>query len=179
MRRTFDDALLALREQVKAWAAGATPDIRVFVYPPDWEARMLDRLRSWAEERRAEGLGVELIDMGAEWLRVLEERGADEALERQEARSEELLLSSLRVLGKEAVDETLRRPLPNGDIARVLTNTGVLATTVSYSAITNELHGAAIHSPVPVVICFPGEADDRALSLLGLRPDTNYRVPRI
>ena len=50
-------------------------------------------------------------------------------------------------------------------------------------AITNEIVGdgtsAAEAAPVPIVLAFPGEGDDRALNLLHLRADTNYRVPRL
>jgi hypothetical protein len=179
VRRTIDDALWALRQQVKAWATGAKPDIRVFVYPPEWEARMLARLGPWAAERAAEELVVQLVDCSLEWLRVIEDRGAEQALLAEEKRSEDRLRGSLRALGHEAVMDALTRPLPDGIVARILTNTGALATTVSFSAITNDLHGAASGPTVPAAICFPGEGDDRALSLLGLRPDTNYRVPRI
>ena len=67
MRRTIEDALLALRQQVQAWAGGAPADVRVFVYPPEWEALMLARLPIWADARAAEGLAVELVDVGQEF----------------------------------------------------------------------------------------------------------------
>jgi hypothetical protein len=83
------------------------------------------------------------------------------------------------VLGNEAIEGVLRTPLADGLVCRLLVNTGALATFVSYSAITNELHGSSEGPMVPTAIAFPGEADERSLNLLGLRPDTNYRVPRI
>ena len=55
MRRSIGDALLALRTQVKAWSEGAPADIRVFVYPPEWEAMMLQRLPAWAETQATTG----------------------------------------------------------------------------------------------------------------------------
>lgn len=178
MRRTVDDALLALREQVKSWAIGAPADVRVLVYPPEWEAQMLDRLGPWSESCAASGMAVDLVDVGKEWLGVIDERRAEPALILEEKRSEERVLNSLRVFGTMAIKGALTRPLPEGTVARVLINTSALATTVSYSAITNEMYGGSAAS-VPVAIAFPGQADDRVLSLLGLRPDTNYRVPRI
>jgi hypothetical protein len=179
MRRSFDDALLALREQVKAWASGkAAPDVRVFVYPPEWEALMLTRLPQFADDRAAEGMSIEIVDVGQAFRGVIEDRGAEEQLESLEKRAKNQLLDNLRVLGNEAVDGTLRRPLAEGAVCRLLVNTGSLATFVSYSAITNELHGSS-EALVPIAIAFPGEADERSLNLLGLRPDTNYRVARI
>lgn len=180
MRRTLDDALLALREQVKAWAVGkAAPDVRVFVYPPEWEAMMLQRLPAFAEDRAKEGMPIDVIDVGRAFQMVVEERGAEQQLAALEKRARNQLLDNLRVLGSEAVESALRAPLPGSAVCRLLINTGSLATFVSYSAITNDLHGTSEGPIVPVVIAFPGEADERSLNLLGLRPDTNYRVPRI
>jgi hypothetical protein len=179
MRRSLDDALLALREQVKAWANGAPPDVRVFVYPPESEALMLARLPAWAEARADEGLGVELVDVGQELARIVRERDAGGDLVALERRAPNRVLDDLRVLGQEAVLAAIARELPEGVKCRVLTNTGSMAAFVSYSAITNEFHGAATRPPAPVVISFPGDADEKSLNLLGLRPDSNYRVPRI
>lgn len=180
MRRSFDDALLALREQIKAWASGKTePDVRVFVYPPEWEAQMLQRLPQFAEDRAAEKMPIEIVDVGQAFRSVIDERGVEEQLAGLEKRAQRQLLDNLRVLASEAVGATLRAPLADGVVCRLLVNTGALATFVSYSAITNELHGASEGPMIPVAIAFPGEADERSLNLLGLRPDTNYRVPRI
>ena len=179
MRRSLGDALLALREQVKAWANGAPPDVRVFVYPPEWEALMLARLPAWAEARANEGLGVELVDVGQELARIVRERDAGDDLVALERHAPNRVLDDLRVLGQEAVLSAIARDLPEGMKCRLLTNTGSMAAFISYSAITNEFHGAATRPPAPVAIAFPGDADEKSLDLLGLRPDSNYRVPRI
>lgn len=180
MRRSVDDALLALREQIKAWASGRTePDVRVFVYPPEWEALMLQRLEEFADACAADGMPIEVIDVAQAFRAVVEERGVEAQLGALEKRAQNQLLANLRVLGTEAVEGALRAPRPDGVVCRMLVNTGSLAAFVSYSAITNELHGSSEGAPVPVVIAFPGEADERSLNLLGLRPDTNYHVPRI
>jgi hypothetical protein len=175
----MEDALLALRVQVKAWANGAPADVRVFVYPPEWEAQMLARLPAWAEQQAEQGLAVELVDVGQAFARRVAERRAASALAAMERRGTGRVMDSLRTLSHETVSGEIRRPLGAEFVARLLLNTGSLATTVSYSAITNEFHGAAERPPAAVAIAFPGEGDDRTLSLLNLRPDANYRVPRI
>lgn len=179
MRRSIDDALLALREQVKAWANGAPADVRVFVYPPEWEALMLARLPQWAEGRANDGLAVELVDVGQEFRQVVARRRAAAPIAALELRAPASAMESLRMLARETILGAIKRPLEAPAVARLLINTGSLATFASYSAITNEFHGAAERLPAPVAIAFPGEGDDRALSLLNLRPDANYRVPRI
>ena len=179
MRRSMEDALLALRVQVKAWANGAPADVRVFVYPPEWEAQMLARLPGWAQQQADQGFAVELVDVGQAFARRVEERHAATALAAMERRGTGRVMDSLRTLSHETVTDEIRRSLEPGFVARLLVNSGSLATMVSYSAITNEFHGAAERPPAPVAIAFPGEGDDRILSLLNLRPDANYRVPRI
>jgi hypothetical protein len=179
MRRSLDDALLALREQVKAWKAGAPPDVRVFVYPPEWEALMLARLPGWAEMRANEGLAVEVVDVGQEFRDVVERRRAAGPISALEDEAPASAMESLRGLARETIVGVIKRPLAAPTVARLLVNSGALASFASYSAITNEFHGAAEPPPAPVAIAFPGEGDDRALSLMGLRPDANYRVPRI
>jgi hypothetical protein len=180
VRRSVDDALLALREQIKAWASGKTePDVRVFVYPPEWEALMLARLPQFAEDRAAEGTPIEIVDAAQAFRTVVDDRSVEGQLTALEQRAQNRLLDNLRVLGNEAIEGVLRTPLADGLVCRLLVNTGALATFVSYSAITNELHGSSEGPMVPTAIAFPGEADERSLNLLGLRPDTNYRVPRI
>lgn len=174
MRRSFDDALLALREQVKAWASGAPSDIRVFVYPPEWEALMLARLPGWAEAR-----AVEVVDIGQEFRSVVTRRRAAEPIAALERRAPTQALVSLEKLAREAIVGAIQRPLKGEAVARILINTGSLAGFASYSAITNEYYGAADRPPAPVAIAFPGDGDDRSLSLLNLNPDANYRVPRI
>jgi hypothetical protein len=179
VRRSIADALLALREQVKAWAGGAPYDVRVFVYPPEWEGQMQARIPAWAKERAAEGHAVEVVDIGQAFREVVRRRGAETAIAALERRSPAQAMDSLRGLAREAIVGAIRRPLEPPHVARLIVNTGSLATFSSYSAITNEFHGAAERPPAPVAICFPGEGDDRTLSLLHLRPDANYRVPRI
>lgn len=179
MRRSIDDALLALREQVKAWAAGAPNDVRVFVYPPEWEAQILARLPAWAKARADEGYAVDVVDMGRAFREVVRRRRAETAIAGLERRAPAQAMESLRGLAREAIVGAIRQPLEAPRVARLIVNTGSLATISSYSAITNEFHGAAERPPAPVAIAFPGEGDDRALSLLNLRPDANYRVPRI
>ena len=175
----MEDALLALRVQVKAWANGAPADVRVFVYPPEWEAQMLARLPAWAEQQADQGFAVELIDVGQAFARKVEERHAATALAAMERRGTGKVMDSLRTLSHETVTAEIRQIAGARHRCTILVNTGSLATMVSYSAITNESHGAAERPPGPVVIAFPGEGDDRTLSLLNLRPDANYRVPRI
>ena len=179
MRRSLDDALFALRGQVKAWANGARNDIRVFVYPPECEALMLARIPGWAQDREKEGLAVDVVDIGQEFRAVVVRRRAEAALAQLERRAPALALESLRSLAREAILDAIQRPLERPAVARLIVNTGSLASFASYSAITNEFHGAAEPPPAPVAIAFPGEGDDRTLSLLNLRPDANYRVPRI
>lgn len=180
MRRSIDDALLALREQIRSWASGNTePDVRVFVYPPEWEGRMLQRFPHFAEDVAAEGTPIEIADVAQAFRTVIDDRGVEAQLTALEKRAPNQLLDNLRVLGSEAVEGALRAPLAEGVVCRLLVNTGALATFVSYSAISNELHGSSEASRIPVAMAFPGEADERSLNLLGLRPDTNYHVPRI
>lgn len=179
MRRSLDEAFLALREQVKAWASGAPNDIRVFVYPPEWEAQVLARLPAWAADRATEGYAVELVDIGQAFREVIRRRKAASVIASLERRALAQALESVRALAREAIIGSIRQPLEPPRVARLIVNTGALATIASYSAITNEFHGAAERPPAPVAIAFPGEGDDRTLSLLNLRPDANYRVPRI
>ena len=178
MRRSINDALLALRQQVKAWASGAPSDVRVFVYPPEWEPIMLSRLPQWMSDRAAEGIEIDVVDIGQEFRAVVDRRKARARIVALEQRAQGQALESARALAREAIVGAIRRPLQPGVACRLLVNTGALATIASYSAITNEFHGAAVRPPA-VAIAFPGEGDDRALSMLNLRPDANYRVPRI
>ena len=78
VRRSADDAILALRQQVRAWVDGsATPDVRVLVYPPEREAEMLARLPQVVEDLAAEGPPVDLVDLGRILLDELrQERGS-------------------------------------------------------------------------------------------------------
>jgi hypothetical protein len=180
VRRSVDDALLALREQIRSWASGKTePDVRVFVYPPEWEGLMLQRLPHFAEDLAAARTPIEIVDVAQAFRAVIDNRGVEAQLVALEKRAPTQLIDNLRVLGNEAVEGALRAPLAEGVVCRLLVNTGSLAAFVSYSAVTNDLHGSSEAPRIPVAIAFPGEADERSLNLLGLRPDTNYRVPRI
>lgn len=178
MRRTADEAFLALRSALNTWAAGdARPDVRVFVYPPEWEASMLARFPQFAEELAVVGCPVELADVGACFLQEVERRkDAVEMLAAVEHQGRRDLLHDLGELAKRALIRQLRAPLTPPATCRILINTGSLATFVSYSAILNGLYN---ETPVPSVLAFPGEGDEHSLNLLGLREDTNYRVPRI
>lgn len=183
MRRTMEQALLDLRQRIAGWArAPARPGIYIFVYPPEWEARMLSLFPAFAADCAEAGYPLDLIDIGQGFLVEIERRKglADElcALERD---APERLQHDLGVLAERYVVEALKAPLQPPAVARLLINTGALATFVSYSAITNALHHDGPDSEVgaPTIIAFPGEGDERSLNLLRLRTDTNYRVPRI
>lgn len=184
MRRSIEQAFLALRQQILAWARGEVPpDVRVFVYPPEWEAMMLARFPAFAEACTADGAPAALVDVGQLALAEVERRpGLVERLTSLEADAPERVRHDLSVLAGRAVLRVLKAPLEPPVVCRLLVNTGALGTVVSYSAITNDLFGSepgAAGVSAPAVLAFPGEGDDRSLNLLGLRADTNYRVPRI
>jgi hypothetical protein len=179
VRRTIDQAFEALRAQISNWAKSESrADLRVFVYPPEWESLVLHRLPQLAEELAAKGALVELEDVGQGFLHEIERRkGLEErlmTLERDE------LLHDLGQIASGYLRRTLMAPLEPPTVCRILTNTGTLGAFVSYSSITNELSGGpGGEGPPASVLAFPGEGDDRSLNLLGLRVDTNYRVARI
>lgn len=181
MRRTLDQALAALERQIQTWATGGEPEIRVFVYPPEWEAIMLLRVRELTERLGREGLAVEVENVGRGFLSTVERRAPlVERLAEREARDQRQVVHDLGVLASRYLDELFRRRLAAGTVCRLVVNTGALATIVSYSAIMNGLYGARSGGTGgPTIVAFPGEADDRSLSLLGLRKDTNYRTARI
>jgi hypothetical protein len=184
MRRTIDEALFALRQQVAAWARGeARPGLRVFVYPPEWEAPMLARFPAFADECAAAGWPISVIDVGTGFLEEIARRpGFEERLAQLEQKGTDQLLNDLGVLGSRYVTRVLKAAVPEPAVCRVLVNAGALATFVSYSAIANALHGDAgdADGAVPCnVLAFPGEDDERSLNLLRLRVDTTYRIPRI
>ena len=180
MRRSIDQAFLDLRQQIGVWASGeAKPDIRVFVYPPEWEAEMLKRFPAFAQDCANEGRPIEVVDVGQGFAQEIEQRrGMAERLEQQEQLGTDRILQNLGALSSRYLDKVLKSPIEPPTVCRLLVNTGSLATFTSYSAITNELHGRDI-LPGPTSIAFPGEGDERSLNLLRLRADTNYRVPRI
>jgi hypothetical protein len=184
VRRTREEAQFALREQVKAWATGqARPGLRVFVYPPEWEAAMLAWYPAFAAECAAAGWPIELVDVGAGFLAEVERRrGFVDGLARLERDDRDRLLHDLGMLGSRYVQRALTTPLPDGVVGRLVVNTGALSTFVSYSPITNDLHGADAAPDSAAgrsILAFPGEDDEKSLNLLRLRADTAYRIPRV
>lgn len=182
MRRSVDQASIDLRQHLEEWVrSGAKPGIRIFVYPPEWEARMLARFPIFAKEL-AERIPLSLVDVGQDFLAELERRkGFVDRLAALEPQGAERLLRDLGEIGQRYVTRLLGTPLEPPAVARLLVNTGALGTFVSYSAITNAMHGdgPACRVAAPSVLAFPGEGDERQLNLLRLRAETNYRVPRI
>ena len=184
MRRSVEEAFSALRDQVKNWKAGAAkPHVSVFVYPPEWEPAVLTRFHEFREQCEAEANPIELVDVGQGLLLEVEKReGLGKALAEMEPEDSDGLIHNLGVVASRYLKRALREKPQSPVACRVLMNTGALATFVSYSAIANELAGAGDQEgqvPVPCVLAFPGEGDERFLNLLRLRADTNYRTPRI
>jgi hypothetical protein len=179
MRRTVEQAFEALRTQIRAWARGeAKPDLRVFVYPPEWEPLMLSRMPAFAERCSADGELVELLDLGQGFLRELDDRNG--MVERLRGLDRDDVLHDLGWIATTYLRRAITSPLPAQAVCRVLINTGALGTFASYSAVANELSGGMPEPGIPAtVLAFPGEADERSLNLLRLRVDTNYRVARI
>lgn len=182
MRRSIDEAFADLRAHLQEWVtSGARPGIRIFVYPPEWEARMLSRFPQLAQECAAV-CPLEVVDVGQGFLAEVERRkGFVEQLTALETERPERPLHDLGVVARRYLERVLASaPTPPAS-ARLLVNTGTLGTFVSYSSLTNALHDAGVEGGValPTVLAFPGEGDDRSLNLMGLRADTNYRVPRI
>lgn len=179
MKRTPEQALEALRSQIRTWARHeAKPDLRVFVYPPEWEALMLSKLPIFTERCASDGEPVALVDLGQGFLGELNQR--DGLIERLEGLDREELLNDLAWIAATYLRRIIRTPLATGIVCRILMNSGALGTFASYSAVANELGGGASNPGIPAtVLAFPGEGDERSLNLLRLRVDTNYRVPRI
>ena len=142
---------------------------------------MLVRFPQFVKELGAT-VPVSIVDVGQEFLLELERRnGLVDRLAALENEGTERLLRDLGELAQRYLTRLLATSLDQPEVARLLVNTGALGTFVSYSAITNALHGDGPARTVAAltVIAFPGEGDERQLNLLGLRADTNYRVPRI
>lgn len=180
MRRTVDEAFLDLRRALDEWVKeGARPGIKIFVYPPEWEARMLARFPRFAHEMAT--VSLDIVDVGQAFLDEVDRRhGLEKRLAALEARGVDEILHDLGELGYQCLSRALATPIEPPNVARLLINTGALGTFVSYSAITNAAHGGpASGVAAPTVLAFPGEGDDRQLNFMHLRPDTNYRVPRI
>jgi hypothetical protein len=180
VKRSIDQAFSALRQQVAAWAQGeAKPGVRVFVYPPEWEAPMLSKFPEFARDCAAAGWPIALEDIGLAFLNELERRpGLADRLDGLERRNRERLLQDLTVMAERCVKGALLAPLDPPAVCRLLVNSGALGTFISYSVITNALVGDSDVTG-PSALAFPGEGDERSLNLLRLRVDTNYRVPRI
>jgi len=184
MQRTIDQAFLDLREQIGHWArAAARPDVRFFVYPPEWEALVLARFPAFVETCAQDGRPVSLLDVGQGFLSEVDRRrGFVERLTEMERRDPHWVLHDLGEIAARYLTRLLTAPLEPPAVGRILINTGTLGTFVSYSAVTNDLQGSPASAggvQAPAVLAFPGEGDERSLSLLGLRRDTNYRAPRV
>jgi len=174
--------LTDLRVYLAEWAqSDAKPGIRVFVYPPEWEARMLTRFPSFAADCTSV-CPLDVIDLGQGFLAEVEGRaGFVEQLTDVERQRPTRPLHDLGVVARRYLERLLASPLETPRRARLLVNLGALATLVSYSTIANALNEGGPDSALagPTVLAFPGEGDDRLLNLMRLRADTNYRVPRI
>ena len=184
MQRTIDQAFLDLREQVGHWArAEARPDVRFFVYPPEWEPLVLARFPSFVETCAQDGHPVDLVDVGQGFLAEINRRRTlVERWTAMESRDTPWVRHDLGEMARTYLKRVLTEPLEPPAVGRILINTGALGTFVSYSAVTNELQGSPASAGgvrAPAVLAFPGEGDERSLSLLGLRRDTNYRAPRV
>lgn len=176
MRRTIDEAIGALGLTVEEWAKGKlNPMVRVLVYPPEWEAPMLLRLRQFGQSAAAAGKPVDLVDVGELFTALVASRS--KLIEAREAQvTSQTFLTELSALTARRLTSLLQEPLHPPTLGRVFINIGAAATFVSFSAITND---ASVNAACPAVFAFPGEADERGLNLLYLRSDTNYRTPRI
>src|SRR5437764_9382116 len=98
MKRSIEQAFLDLRQQVAVWASGVTkPEVRVFVYPPEWEARVLARFPAFAAECAADGCPVSLEDVGVGFLHDLNSSGLVTSLERLEQEDQDSLLHDLGI----------------------------------------------------------------------------------
>ena len=178
MRRTLEETLLALREHVRSCGRHEVrTDLRVLVYRPEWESLMLAALPEQAEAWAHEGWPVELVDVGQRFREELEGRPRRlEQLLRDDAANKPTVPTNLGTIAAAMLERILTSELAPPACCRILTNTGALATFTSYSAVANRLYDSV---PAPTVLLFPGEGDDRALNILGLRSDPTYRVPRL
>ncbi len=147
--------------------SGPKPGVRIFVYPPEWEARMLARFPAFAEER-APRVPLNLVDVAQGFLTEIGRRqGMVDRLEAVERQSTDRLLRDLGELAQRYLTRLLVAPMEPPHVARLLVNTGALGTFVSYSAITNALHGDGPASTIaaPTVLAFPGEGDERQAAM--------------
>jgi hypothetical protein len=182
MKRSMDEAIQALKQQIAEWAKeapGPSSRLKVWVYPPEWEARIPDQLTALGQECQKAGRLIELFDIGQGFLAEAKRRtGFLDKLEGIEVNQPDRVLDDLKTLANRLIQSVFRSPVASPIVCRVLYNSGSISTFVSYSAITNELYGSE-EVPSPNVLAFPGEGDERYLNLLHLRADTNYRVARI
>ncbi len=181
MRRSPEDAIQALRTQVTDWGSKKTkPDLRILAYPPEWEAGMIRRIKTLGAELKQANLPVDIVDAGTELVATVDARsGLKARLEESDLADPEKAYGDLSYLATTALISVLKRPLPDGCVARVVVNTGGLATLVSYSQVTSDFVGTDSALGGATVLAFPGDADERSLNLLHLRIDTSYRAPRI
>jgi len=184
MRRTMQQALRALEQQIEEWARDRPrPEVRVFVYPPEEESVMVPKVRTLAEHMKAEGKSVLVDDVGRGFRSAIEQRAElKDRLLAAEAEDPSAARRDFGVLAERFVRSVLKAPAEEDVVCRILIDIGSLATLVSYSTIINDLYGTDSGSDglgAPTILAFPGEGDDRSLNLLRLRADTNYRVPRI
>ena len=180
MRRSPEQALLDLRQHLIEWRrSGGRPNLRIFVYPPEWEALMLARFPEFARDCLPV-CPLAVVDLGPGFLAEIERRpGFAERLIEHEQKSGTRVLHDLGEIAGRYLARLLATPLEPPAFARLLVNPGALATFVSYSAIGNGSYAGDDAIAAPTVLAFPGEDDVRSLSLLRLRPDTNYRNTRI
>jgi hypothetical protein len=180
MRRTVEQTLSDMRQQIRAWATGeARSDVRVLVYEPELEPIMLRRLPEYADNLASEGIPVEIVDVGQGIMREIERRkNFVERLSEAERRDPWRAKNDMHQLADQYLKKLLGTPVELPAVCRIMLNTGSLATVLSFSAITNEFYGED-RCPSPNILAFPGEGDERSLNLLRLRADTNYRVARI
>lgn len=181
MRRSPAEAVDALRTQIIDWGQhSAKRDLRILAYPPEWEASMLRQIRALADDLAQAGLSVDLVDAGQELMATVDARpGLRNQLEEADLRDPNRGYDDLSHLARTALEKVLRRPVSDGMVARIVINTGALATLVSYSQVTSEFFGYDSSLGGATVLAFPGDADERSLNLLHLRVDAAYRAPRI
>ena len=126
MKRTLEQTLAALENQIRTWvSAPGSPEIRVLAYPPEWEAVMLARIGNLVRRLEGEGHRVEVEDVGQGFLATLERRAAlVERLVASEGKEERQVVHDLGVLASRYLGELFRRPLGPGAVCRLVVNTG-------------------------------------------------------
>ncbi len=171
--------MAVLGQFVEACASGTIrPGLQLIPYPPEWEAAMLTRLPSFATNCAQAGRPVETIDLGGVLLREIEGRADLPAAlaEEEKTLGTQMLLDDLGARATRAITALLQRPPDSPAVCRLLYNAGALATFTSFSALANAMVEPAAAA---TVLAFPGDGDNHRFSLLNLRPDTDYRTPRL